>query len=325
MWVNLLALFVGLVILVWSADRFITGTASIAKNYGVSSLLIGLTIVGLGTSAPEILVAAFASWQGNSGLAVGNALGSNIANIGLILGCTAIIMPIAVHSKMLKKELPILFVVSLFCYSLAAVDYTHGRGDGLMMLVGLVVFLVWLIHSAKKARKSDPLSQEIEEEIPRLLSTGKAWLYFVIGLIGLLLSSRLLVWGAVNIAEYYGVSDLVIGLTIIALGTSLPELAASITSVLKKEDDLALGNIIGSNIYNLLAVYALPGIISPGVLNLNVVQRDFPVMLGFTAVLFILGYGAGKTGKINRWEGALLLIAYCIYQWVIYQSAIAHT
>ncbi len=325
MWVNLSALLAGLVILVYSADRFVIGTASIARNYGVSSLLIGLTIVGFGTSAPEILVSAFASWQGKTGLAVGNALGSNIANIGLILGCTALVAPIAVHSKMLKRELPVLMTASIFCYALAVYDYGLDVIDGLLMLAGLVIFLWWLIRSARQASKTDPFSREVEDELPELLSHTKAWVYFFVGLAGLLLSSRALVWGAVNIAEYFGVSDLVIGLTIVALGTSLPELAASIASVLKKEDDLAIGNIIGSNMYNLLAVYSLPGIIAPGVLNINVVERDFPVMLGLTALLFILGYGFRGNARICRWEGLILLICYCAYQWVVYQSAVQHT
>lgn len=325
MWVNFLALLAGLGLLLYAADRFVIGTASIARNYGVSTLLIGLTIVGFGTSAPEILVSAFASWQGNAGLAVGNALGSNIANIGLILGFTALIAPITVHSKMLKRELPILMTTGIFCYALAVYDYDLDVIDGLFMLAGLMVFLYWLIHSARKAPKNDPLSQGIESEIPKLLPLTKSWAYSLLGLVGLLVSSRLLVWGGVNIAELFGISDLVIGLTIVAVGTSLPELAASVAGVLKKEDDLAIGNIIGSNMYNLLAVYSLPGIIAPGVLNINVVERDFPVMLGFTALLFLLGYGFRNEARICRWEGLLLVVFYGAYQWQVYQSAVQHT
>jgi len=324
MLLNFVALVVGLVVLVIAADKFIVGTVAIAKKFGVSPLLIGLTIVGLGTSAPEILVSAIASLQGNSGLAVGNALGSNIANVGLILGFTALISPLAFNSSLLKRELPILMAVSVICYLMVF----DGLGviDGILMLSMLVLFLVWLIKSAKKdAGKSelnDPLEQEIVAEMPEDVSEKKAWILFVLGLVGLLASSRLLVWAAVNIAESFGVSDLVIGLTIVALGTSLPELAASITSVLKKEDDLAVGNIIGSNMYNLLAVYSLPGLIAPGPVADSVITRDFPVMLALTSILFILGYGITKAGRINRWEGGGLLLAYCGYQWVIYQSAI---
>jgi cation:H+ antiporter len=322
--IDFVALAVGRVVLVIAADKFVTGTASIARNFGISPLLIGLTIVGLGTSAPEILVSAIASWQGNTGLAIGNAIGSNIANIGLILGCTAVISPLTFRSELLKRELPILMAVSLICFFLSF----DGLGvvDGFLMLSMLVLFLLWLIRSAKKDQLTeplqDPLEQELVEELPETLPSNKAWKYFAFGLIGLLLSSRLLVWAAVNIAESFGVSDLVIGLTIVALGTSLPELAASITSVLKKEDDLAVGNIIGSNMYNLLAVYSLPGLIAPGAVAESVLTRDFPVMLGLTGLLFVLGYGFSKHGLINRWKGAGLLLAFCSYQWLVYQSTI---
>ena len=325
MFLNFVALLVGLVVLVVAADKFIIGTVSIAKKFGISPLLIGLTIVGLGTSAPEILVSAISSWQGNAGLAVGNALGSNIANIGLILGATALISPLAFKSALLRRELPILMAVSLACFALSLDGLT--QLDGVIMLVMLFSFLFWLIRSAKQNQKkntiSDPLEQELLDEMPEEVSEKKAWLLFVAGLIGLLASSRLLVWAAVNIAESFGVSDLVIGLTIVALGTSLPELAASISSVLKNEDDLAVGNIIGSNMYNLLAVYSLPGLIAPGPLADTVIYRDFPVLLGFTAILFIVSYGIKKSGLITRWKGSLLLLGYFSYQWVIYQSAVA--
>ncbi|MFW5443316.1 MAG: calcium/sodium antiporter [Methylococcaceae bacterium] len=324
MLLNFVALLIGLIILVVAADKFVVGTASIARKFGISPLLIGLTIVGLGTSAPEIIVSAIASWQGNPGLAVGNALGSNIANIGLILGVTAVISPLAFRSDLLKRELPILMGISLICFGLSFDGL--GEIDGILMILMLLAFLTWLIRLAKKERKNnsvmDPLEQEVLDEMPEDVSMKKAWWFFALGLIGLLLSSRLLVWAAVNIAESFGVSDLVIGLTIVALGTSLPELAASISSVLKKEDDLAVGNVIGSNMYNLLAVYSLPGLIAPGPVAETVLYRDFPVMLGLTGVLFILGYGLSKSGQINRWEGIGLLLAYCSYQWVIYQSVV---
>lgn len=313
MWVDVLGLLAGLLILAFSADRFIAGSASIARNFGVSPLLIGLTIVGFGTSAPEILVSGIASWQGNSGLAIGNALGSNIANIGLILGCTAVVAPVAIHSKMLKRELPILLVTCVACYLLVA--------DAFTMLAGLLVFMFWLIHTAVRERSMDPYSRELESELPEVLPNLLAWLYFFIGLAGLLLSSRLLVWSAVNIANFFGISDLVIGLTIVALGTSLPELAATVSSVLKKEDDLAIGNIIGSNMYNMLAVYSLPGLIAPGAVLGSVVDRDFPVMLAFTAVLFVLARGRMRKGKICRLEGMALLLAYLGYQWLVYRQA----
>ncbi len=318
MLIYLLALIGGIGVLVISADKFVAGTASIARNMGVSTLLIGLTIVGLGTSAPEILVSAIASIEGNGGLAVGNALGSNIANIGLILGLTAIISPLAVHSGLLKRELPVLALISVMCYLLALDGLSIG--DSLWMLVVLILFVLWLIRMAR-AGQQDVLTKELEAEIPKEMSTLKATAFFLLGLVGLLISSRVLVWAAVNIAQAFGVSDLVIGLTIVAVGTSLPELAASVTSVLKGEDDLAVGNIIGSNVYNLLAVYSLPGFISGIRLGDTVLVRDFPVMLALTAVLFLMGYGYKKAGRINRLEGMVLLTAYGAYQWTVYQQA----
>ncbi len=320
---NFIAMAVSLIVLVIAADKFVVGAVTIAKNHGISPLLIGLTVVGLGTSTPEILVSAIASFQGNTGLAVGNALGSNIANVGLILGCTALVTPLIFKSELLKRELPVLMAISLICYFLSF----NGLGiiDGLLMLAMLVLFLAWMIRLARKEQAAttidDPLERELIDEIPEAIATSKAYFFFIAGLIGLLVSSRVIVWAAVNIAELFGVSDLVIGLTIVAFGTSLPELAASITSVLKKEYDLAVGNVIGSNLYNLLAVYSLPGLISPGAIAESVLYRDFPVMLGFTAALFILGYGLRKSGQINRPEGLGLLLAFCCYQFVVYQSA----
>ena len=326
MLLNLVALFAGLVVLVIAADKFVVGTASIAKSYGVSPLMIGLTIVGLGTSAPEILVSAIASLQGNSGLAMGNAIGSNIANIGLILGVTALVSPLAFKSELLKKELPILMGASLICFFLAYDGLSVM--DGLIMLTMLALFLAWLIHCARHERRQgatsiDPLEQELIEDMPDDVSLKVAWLFFALGLFGLLVSSKVLVWAAVNIAVSWGVSDLVIGLTIVALGTSLPELAASVSSVLKGEDELAVGNIIGSNMYNLLAVFSLPALIAPGTVASTLIVRDFPVLLGMTGILFILGYGLTKAGHIARLEGGILLVTYLAYQWVVYQGAIA--
>lgn len=314
-------LLVGFTILLLSADRFVMGTAAIARNLGISPLIIGLTIVGFGTSAPEMLISGIAAVEGNSGLAIGNAVGSNIANIGLILGCTAIISPITVHSQTLKRELPILLFTTIACYSLVWVEGLN-RLDGIIMLIGLLIFLYWLVTTALSNRTSDPLNKEIEQEIPSNISTKKAVILSLLGLVGLLASSKLLVWSAVNIAQLFGISDLVIGLTIVALGTSLPELAASVAAILKKEDDLAIGNVLGSNMYNLLAVLSLPGIIAPGPLDSVVLTRDFPWMIGFTLALFMLGYNYKKQGNINRFEGVFLLAGYIGYQTLIYQSAV---
>lgn len=320
MLIDILALLLGLVVLVFAADWFVDGASAIARNFGISPLLIGLTIVGLGTSAPEIMVSSLASFQGNPGLAIGNAIGSNIANMGLILGVTALLAPLAFHSRLLKRELPVLMLISIACYVLALDGLSVF--DGVLMLLGLVAFLYWLIRTAMAEHKSDILTKEVEAEVPETMPNNKAWIFFVLGLLGLLISSKVLVWAAVNIAHAMGVSDLVIGLTIVALGTSLPELAASIGSVLKGEDDLAVGNVIGSNVYNLLAVFSLPALIAPGPVDMTVISRDFPVLLAFTGVLFILGVGLSRAGNINRWEGGGLLSAYLFYQWTIYQSVI---
>jgi len=320
MLLNSLAIFAGLVVLVWGADRFISGAAALANNLGVSPMLIGLTIVGFGTSAPEILVSAIASLDGNPGLAIGNAIGSNIANIGLILGVTALVVPLSVHSGVLKREYPLLLAISLI--SLAIMwDGTLGRGDGLILLILLIFTLGWMIRSAKMGA-ADPIASEFDAEIPHDTPTGRAIFWLVVGLIALLASSRVLVWGAANIATALGISDVVIGLTIVAIGTSLPELAATIASALKGEDDIAIGNVIGSNLYNILAVMSLPGLLAPGPFLPEVLYRDLPVMLLMTIALFLMGYGFGKHGRINRLEGAILLCAFIGYQSLLFFSLV---
>ncbi len=321
MWISWLGLMAGFAILVVAADRFVDGTAAIARNLGISPLIIGLTIVGFGTSAPEILVSGMAAWQGNPGIAVGNAIGSNIANIGLILGLTAILCPISFHSRIVRKEMPILLGTSIGCYLLALSDGLS-RTDGIVMLGGLAIFLLWLIRDAIQARQNNARDAAIEEGITTSISTTKACWWTAAGLIGLLVSSQMVVWAAEELARAFGISDLVIGLTIIALGTSLPELAASITSVLKKEDDIAIGNVLGSNMYNLLAVLALPSLISPGPLEPVVLSRDFPVMIGFTVALFAFGFSFRAHGRINRIEGLILILGYFGYQFLVIRGTL---
>lgn len=314
MLVDILAIIAGFALLVWGADNFVNGAAALARNLGVSPLLIGLTIVGFGTSAPEILVSLMASAQGNPGLAIGNALGSNIANIALILGATALIAPLTVHSDTLHREYPVMLIVTLGA-GLLMLDQTLDQRDGVILLAGLVLALSWIVRLGLQRKPDDPMLQEIEDELPPAMPTGKAILWFTIGLLVLLGSSRLLVWGAVNVATALGVSDLVIGLTIVAIGTSLPELAASIASALKNEHDLAIGNIIGSNIYNLLAVLCIPGLLAPGEFAIEVILRDLPIMIGLTLALFFMGYSFNKTtGHISRLEGSVLLLAFLTYQ-----------
>jgi len=316
---SVMAIIAGFGLLVWGAERFVHGAAAIANNLGVSPLIIGLTVVGIGTSAPEILISIVAAAQGNPSLAVGNALGSNIANIALVLGITAIVMPLTVKSETLRREYPIMFIVMLVALMLV-IDNHLGRMDGLILILGLFAMLYWMIQQGKK-HKRDPLEKEFEQEIPEI-STQKALIWFAIGLVLLIISSRGLVWGSVNIAKEAGISDLVIGLTIVAIGTSLPELAASIVSALKKEPDIAIGNIIGSNMFNMLVVFGIPGLMSPHTLDTSVLERDFPFMIGLSIALFVMAYGFKGEGRINRYEGSLLLGGYVTYMIVLYYTAV---
>lgn len=306
------AIVVGLVFLVWSADKFIEGAAVTAKYFGMSPLLIGMVIVGFGTSAPEMVVSALASMQGNPGIALGNAYGSNITNIALILGLTALISPIAVHSQVLRKELPILIAVTaLAAFQLA--DGQLSRLDAIMLMVVFVVLMGWSIYQGMSG-KSDTLGDEMQGEVDAYdMPLKKAIFWLIIGLVVLVLSSRLLVWGAVDIAVALGVSDLIIGLTIVAIGTSLPELASSLMAVKKGEHDMAIGNVIGSNLFNTLTVVGIAGLISPMAVDPEVLRRDVAVMAGLTIVLFIFAYGFRGPGRINRIEGALLLSAFIAY------------
>ncbi|WP_455218405.1 calcium/sodium antiporter [Kaarinaea lacus] len=311
-----LAVLGGFALLVWSAERFVMGASAMARNLGVTPLIIGMTIMGFGTSAPEMLVAIMAAANGNPAIGIGNALGSNIANIGLVIGATALIMPMAVESRILKREYPVLFLITLLV-GVLLLDNELGRVDGMILVGGSVLLVLWLIRIGKNPRNTDPLETEFEIEIPTGLSMLQATFWTLAGLVFLVLSSRILVWGAVDIARDLGISDLVIGLTIIAVGTSLPELAASVMSALKKEHDMAIGNIIGSNMFNLLAVMAFPGIIMPSSLESGVLYRDYPIVLAFTIALFIMAYGFTGPGRINRFEGGLLLTSFAAYMtWI---------
>lgn len=314
-------LIVALAGLVVTADRFVEGCAAIANNYGVAPMVIGVTIIGLGTSAPEMLVSGIAAWEGNVGLAIGNALGSNIANIGLILGITLLIKPIVIQSCIFRCELPGLLIVTLGAYLLVA-DYSLDRIDGTALIVFLLVFLAWMIRLCTKRNKLDQLATEMETEIPKTMSNQSAIVWTIGGLGGLVLSSKLLVWAAVSIAHAFGVSDLVIGLTIIALGTSLPELAASVASVLKNNADMAIGNVIGSNIYNLAAVLSIPALVAPGALDTIIVERDFLVMSVLTILLVVMVADVFRRKKLGRISGLVLLSLYCGYQILLLQSVL---
>ena len=317
MLLNIVIFLVGLIILSWSADRFVYGASALAKNIGISPMMIGLTIVAMGSSAPEIVVSAIASANGNMNTAVGNALGSNITNIALVLGITALVKPLLVSSTTLKRELPALLIISLIAIGFMF-DGELKSYEGIILL-GLFIFvLAMMAWLSLQVDKEDPLVAETADEIPKGVSNTSALIWIGVGLVVLPLSAHFLVNSAVEIARYMGISDLVIGLTIIAFGTSLPELAASIAGVLKGEDDLALGNIIGSNIFNLLAVLGMPGLIAPGLLDPDVYNRDMYVMLGLTLLLFLFSFDLIGKRTISRTNGFILLACFIGYQFWLF-------
>lgn len=314
---QIIIFLIGLGVLSWSADKFVFGASALAKNYGVSPMMIGLTIVAMGSSAPEIVVSATASLNGNPDTAVGNAIGSNITNIALVLGLTVLIKPLLVSSTTLKRELPLLLLVTLIGVYFLSDNYLS-QTEGVILITLFVFVLAVMAWFSFKVDKNDPLIAENEDEIPSNVPTINAVMWVIVGLIMLPLSAHFLVESAVYIAHFFGVSDLVIGLTIIALGTSLPELAASIAGVRKGEDDLVIGNIIGSNIFNILAVLAMPGLIIPSILDMNVAVRDSYVMLGLTILLFVFCFNLRGTRRINRYEGGIFVLAFFAYQYLLF-------
>ena len=316
------AIIAGLLLLLWSADRFVDGAAATAGHLGMPPLLIGMVIIGFGTSAPEMVVSAISALEGNPGLALGNAYGSNITNIALVLGVTAIISPIAVHSQILRKELPILIGITLFAIALIW-DNQLSRLDAIASLAVFAVLMGWTIRQGLK-QKSDELASEVaQEQAEHPMSLPAAFGWLLVGLALLVVSSRLLVWGAVEVAQFFGVSDLVIGLTVVAVGTSLPELASSIAATRKGEHDLALGNVIGSNLFNTLAVVGIAGSIQPLGTSPELFYRDAGTMLGLTLLLFLLAYGFRGPARINRAEGLLLFGGYIAYNSYLFYS-VAH-
>ncbi len=317
-------LLIALIALVWSADKFVFGASSLARNLGVSPMIIGLTIVAMGSSAPEMMVAATASLQGNPDTAIGNAIGSNITNIGLVLGITALLQPLTVSSQTIKREIPLILAVTALGYWVLIDDH-FSFIEGVFLMSGFAIFIIaLLVITLKKTQgkpSDDPLIIEAEHEVAEAVSMKLSVIWLIVGIILLPLSASLLVDSSVFIAKAFGISDLVIGLTIIAIGTSLPELAASIMSIIKKEDDLALGNIIGSNIFNMLAVLPLAGLIAPGNIDALAASRDAPYMLGVTLLLLILCV-CRKLGafRITRAKGALLLISFIAYQVLLFSQ-----
>jgi cation:H+ antiporter len=313
----LAAIVLGLVVLVWSADRFVDGAAATARHLGLPPLLIGMLVIGFGTSAPELMVSALAAVQGNPGLALGNAYGSNITNIALIVGLVALLSPLTVHSQIIRQELPVLGVmtlISLWCLH----DGVISRGDSIILLVLLFGFLGYSIWRSQRPGQ-DTLQADAEAEaMAHAMSLKRGVIWTLLGLALLIVSSRFLVWGAVTIAEAFGVSDLVIGLTVVAIGTSLPELASSISAVRKNQHDLVLGNVVGSNLFNTLAVVGLAGVINPIDVDPAVVVRDWPVMAALTVALLVFGIGVKGQGRINRLEGGALLASFIGYTtWLV--------
>lgn len=305
------AVLFGLILLVWSANRFVDGAAATASHAGMPVLLIGMVVVGFGTSAPEMVVSALAASQGNPGLALGNAYGSNIANIALILGLTALLSPIRVHSQVVRKELPILGAVTLLA-AWQLVDGQISRFDAFGLLGLFALLMGWSIWQGMR-QKNDALGDDLASDLTGLMPLGRAIFWLIFGLLLLVLSSRLLVWGAVQIAQALGVSDLIIGLTVVAIGTSLPELAASLASIRKGKHDLALGNVLGSNLFNTLAVVGIAGVIQPMAVPPEVLSRDMLMVALLTLALFVMSYGFRGPGRINRIEGGVLLAVFVGY------------
>ncbi|MDX1480808.1 MAG: calcium/sodium antiporter [Woeseiaceae bacterium] len=318
---NVVSIVAGLLLLVWGADRFVHGAAAVARNLGVAPLLIGLTIVAFATSAPEIVVSILAASRGEPDLAIGNAIGSNTANIGLVLGSIALLRPIELTSATLRREMPALLAVSLLTVTLFLDTYLS-RTDGFVLLTGLIIVMVWLTRLGLRSAKTDPMLVDYDAEIPRDVSTRMALFWLALGLGILLVGAELVVDGAIGIARDLGVTEIVIGITLVALGTSVPELAVSLVSALKGEHGLAIGNVVGSNIFNLLAVVGTASAIEPAAIAPSVLSLHIFVMSAFTLVLFAMTYEYDGKGRINRIEGASLLIAFIAYvSYVVVQNA----
>ncbi|MEM9302090.1 MAG: calcium/sodium antiporter [Pseudomonadota bacterium] len=322
MLLSLFLVIVGFAFLVWGADRFIAGASATARNLGVSPLIIGLTVVGFGTSAPEMVVSGVAALRGNPGLAVGNAIGSNIANIALIIGVAACIYPLQVHSNTLRREYPVLLTVTVLAL-LLLLDGQLTNTDGYILLGSLLAMTTWMTVLGMRREGPDPMAAEYASEIPSDMKTSVAIGWLLLGMIILPASSHILVIGATNIAQYLGVSDLVIGLTVVAVGTSLPELAAAIASVLKREHELVIGNVVGSNMFNLLGVLGIASVIQPVAVEPIVLMRDYSTMFVLTIAMFLISYGFRGPGRISRRSGVGLLALYVAYEMMVFYTEYA--
>ncbi|MFT6371820.1 MAG: cation:H+ antiporter [Gammaproteobacteria bacterium] len=314
------AIVFGLMLLVWSADKFVEGASSLAHHFGVSPLIIGITIIGFGTSAPEILVSIIAVMEDTPDIAIGNALGSNIANIGLILGVTAFITPVPIAKALFKREYPLLIIATAIL-AWCLIDGSLNQIDGLTLLLALLAILVYLIKSHRNNPNKNGIEDELSKTIPENMTLISAIIWSLVGLTVLVGSSKILVWGATDIALALGVSELIIGLTVIALGTSLPELAASIASLKKGVPDMAIGNIIGSNLFNSLAVIGIPALVTDFSINAHAVSRDLPVVVGLTILLLCFSFfPASSNQSLTRIKGLCLLCCFVIYQLYLYYS-----
>lgn len=322
MLLSTLAVLAGLFLLSYGADRFVLGAAATARNLGISPLVIGLTVVGVATSLPEVLVGSVAALQDHIEIAIGNAIGSNIANVALVLGASALVLPITVASTSIRREYG-LMLAAIVLAGVLLFDLTLSRLDATLLLLGLVTSIVVIVYMARRVRDSeDPLIAESDQEYRATMSQRRSTVYLIIGLILLLGGAELLVRGAVDIAQAFDVSDLVIGLTIVAVGTSLPELAASVMSIIKREADIAIGNIIGSNMFNMLAVLGIPAMLRPDSYGAAAFSRDYPVMLGLALLMGLMLFFK-QHGRIGRVEGLFLLLGFCSYQyWLFMEPAV---
>lgn len=321
---SIAAILVGLILLIWSADRFVDGAADLARFFGVPPLLVGMLVIGFGTSAPEMLVSAVAAVNGNVDLGIGNAVGSNITNIALVLGFTALFFSLPVDSRIIRRELPILLAAQVLALGLIYWG-DFSVIDGIILFVGLILVLLWMMRtSLSSSGTEDKLIDSVEHEVPDTPHKRTAFMWTVIGLLLLLSSSQMLVWGATNIARMLQVSDLMIGLTIIAIGTSLPELAATLMSAKKGETELAIGNIVGSNIFNTLGVLAIPPLLSstmPIHADTHAIYRDMPIMIFLTLLLWLFARGCWQKNLISKMKGGIFLALFIAYEIMLfYQS-----
>ena len=314
-----LQIFGGLSCLAYGANHFINGAAQIARTIGISPLIVGLTVVGVATSAPEVLVGSIAAFDGNTNIAIGNAIGSNIANIGLVLGATVICSPLVITSKTLRREFFIMCVAMLIALRVM-LDLALSRMDAILLLLALAGSIWWIVDISRQSPRADPLAMKLAIEHKSQAPVSKSLFSLISGLLILLVGAEFLVRGSVSVAVSFGLSDLVIGLTIVAIGTSLPELAASVTSALKNESDIAIGNIIGSNMFNTMAVIGVPTLINPSRFELDVIFRDFSIMYGLTMLMGSVVFMRNKH-RIGRFDGAILLACFILYQTWLFTEA----